>query len=306
MEQQSTIRYLEHKDIQKDLWDQCIGNSANGLIYAYSNYLDSMTTNWDGLVLGDYEAVMPLPWRKKFGISYLYQPFLTAQLGLFSTRAVDTSLLEDFFKAIPSRFRYWDMMLNHQNLQPVSLYPTTLRTNYVLSLQPDYETIVKGYRDNIRRNIRKATSYGCQIKTEVPVKEVIGLAMLHNSEATEQDLENFRKLFEQLKENQQAVTYGVVSKEGALLASAVFLFSHQRAYYILVGNHPNGRTLGASHALIDAFIKDHAGTATTLDFEGSDIRNLAFFYSSFGANEEPYAAIHLNRLPWWMKWMKKS
>ena len=91
---------------------------------------------------------------------------------------------------------------------------------------------------------------------------------------------------------------------GNLEASCVFLFSHKRAYYILVGNHPNGRTLGASHALIDAFIKDHAGQDLSLDFEGSDIRNLAFFYSSFGAQEEKYAAIKLNRLPWWMKWLK--
>jgi hypothetical protein len=72
-----------------------------------------------------------------------------------------------------------------------------------------------------------------------------------------------------------------------------------------VGNHPDGRTAGASHFLIDAFIKDHAGTDMLLDFEGSDIRNLAFFYSSFGAKEENYGAIKLNRLPFYMKWLKK-
>ena len=46
----------------------------------------------------------------------------------------------------------------------------------------------------------------------------------------------------------------------------------------MVGNHPDGKTIGASHALIDAFIKDHADQNFILDFEGSDIRNLAFFY----------------------------
>ncbi|HEY1022037.1 MAG TPA: hypothetical protein VGE06_06975, partial [Flavisolibacter sp.] len=95
------------------------------------------------------------------------------------------------------------------------------------------------------------------------------------------------------------------SAGGDLLASAAFLFSHNRAYYILVGNHPNGRTLGASHALIDAFIRDHAGQNLLLDFEGSDIRNLAFFYSSFGAREERYASIRLNHLPWWLRWVKE-
>ncbi len=101
-----------------------------------------------------------------------------------------------------------------------------------------------------------------------------------------------------------AVTYGIFSQQQELLASCVFFFSHNRAYYILVGNHPNGRTIGASHALIDAFIKDHAGQNLILDFEGSDIRNLAFFYSSFGATHVPYPALRINRLPFYLKWMK--
>ncbi|HEY0042670.1 MAG TPA: GNAT family N-acetyltransferase, partial [Flavisolibacter sp.] len=117
--------------------------------------------------------------------------------------------------------------------------------------------------------------------------------------------DNFRSLFGQLLKKGGAKTYGILSKSGELLASCVFFFSRRRAYYILVGNHPNGRTLGASHALIDAFICDHAEQDLLLDFEGSDIRNLAFFYSSFGATEEKYAAIKYNRLPWWANWLKE-
>ena len=102
-----------------------------------------------------------------------------------------------------------------------------------------------------------------------------------------------------------ATSYGIRTSSGQLIASAAFFFSHERAYYILVGNHPNGKTSGASHALINTFIKDHAGQNVLLDFEGSDIRNLAFFYSSFGATEEKYAAIKLNRLPLYLRWLKK-
>ena len=74
---------------------------------------------------------------------------------------------------------------------------------------------------------------------------------------------------------------------------------------LATGNHPDGKTIGASHALIDAFIKDHAGQDLILDFEGSDIRNLAFFYSSFGATEELYPALKINKLPWYIKLLKK-
>ena len=121
---------------------------------------------------------------------------------------------------------------------------------------------------------------------------------------TSENMKHFRELFEYLHTRKMCITYGIVSAKNELLASCVFFFSHKRAYYILVGNHPNGRTLGASHALIDAFIGDHAGSGMILDFEGSDIRNLAFFYSSFGAAHEVYPSLKINRLPFYLRWMK--
>jgi len=280
-----------------------MASASNGLIYATTDYLDHMCEDWDGLVLDDYTAVMPLPWRKKWSIYYIYQPFLTAQLGVFGND-LNEDLISAFFHAIPKKFQYWDFSLNHQNLFAINGFLLHQRSNYVLSLQPTYETLYKTYRDNIKRNIKKSSQYGCTTTTAVQIDDIISLAKLQAKEASEQDFENFRNLFRLLAQKGQAKTYGVLAKTGELLASCVFFFSHNRAYYILVGNHPNGRTLGASHALIDAFIKDHAGQNLLIDFEGSDIRNLAFFYSSFGATEERYAAIKLNRLPWWAKWLK--
>ena len=297
------MRWLERKAIDVASWDRCIENASNGLIYTYSNYLDTMTDNWSAVILNNYEAVMPLPWRRKGGISYLYQPFLTAQLGVFGNK-INQEMMQAFLEAVPKKYKYWDLSLNHQNLFAINGYPLYERTNFILPLNRSYETIYKAYRENIRRNIKKNMEYGCRVTTAVDVNAIIELTRFQPKQPPAQDYQNFRKLFTILQGKGMAKTYGILSKTGELLASCVFFFSHKRAYYILVGNHPNGRTLGASHALIDAFIKDHAGQELLLDFEGSDIRNLAFFYSSFGATEEKYAAIKLNRLPWWMKWMK--
>jgi hypothetical protein len=280
-------------------------SASNGLIYGYSFYLDTMCTNWDGLILNNYEAVMPLPWRKKWGITYLYQPFLVAQLGVFG-QSLSPDLLETFLHHIPKKFRYWDFMLNYKNVFQLSSFPLYLRTNYVLDLNKPYESLYTTYRDNIKRNIKKAVQHHFEIKKDFDVALVIQLAeqQLTERKDTTHDFDRFRKLYAYLNGKHSALTYGVFSQQGQLLASAVFFFFHNRAYYILVGNHPNGRTLGASHVLIDAFIKDHAGEKLILDFEGSDIHSLAFFYSSFGAYTENYAAIQLNKLPWYLKWVK--
>lgn len=297
------IRYLRRHQVDDASWNNCIDKAGNGLIYGYSFYLDQMAGDWDALVLTDYQAVMPLPWRRKWGIHYIYQPFLTAQLGVFGNNLL-AETIASFLQAIPKKFRYWDFPLNHKNLFASTGFPFYERLNFVLQLQQPYEALYKNYRENIRRNIRKSKEYGCTLTTDVSIDMIVELTRFQAKDSAPADFDSFKRLFQQQKEKGRAKAYGILSSTGQLLASAAFLFSHKRAYYILVGNHPNGRTLGASHALIDGFIRDHANQDLWLDFEGSDIGNLAFFYSSFGAQEEKYAAIRLNRLPWCIRWMK--
>lgn len=306
MSASSHIQYLTRGQVDIRKWDECINESPNGLLYACSFYLDQMAVNWDALVLGDYEAVMPLPWNRKFGIRYVYQPFLTAQLGIFG-KVVTEAMVGDFIRAIPLSFRLVELSLNSGNITSVPTGFSIHRNNYVLELNKPYDQLYKNYRENIQRNTRKALQLGCTVTKDFDAEKVIALALQQmNSYGKESadNVERFRKLYRYLHERKMAITYGITLHD-ELLASCVFFLHQNRAYYILVGNHPNGKTIGASHALIDAFIKDHAGTAMILDFEGSDIRNLAFFYSSFGARQEVYPAIRINRLPFFLRWMKR-
>jgi hypothetical protein len=283
------IQYITYQQLDKQKWDRCIDSSINGLIYAYSFYLDEMADNWDALVLDDYDAVMPLPWRKKYGVYYLYQPFFCASLGIFSERKITEAMAVQFFQSVPAKFKYWDISLNHGNHFILPEFGVYERMNYVLNLNSSYENLYSSFKSNIKRNIKKAEELGCTVEKNIPLtpilvlsKEILGAV----SSIEEDDYNNFSELYKILFEKGMAVNYAVYSVQKELLASCVFFFSHHRAYYILVGNHPNGKTVGASHLLINAFIKDHAGKKLLLDFEGSDIRNLAFFYGSFGAVEE--------------------
>lgn len=157
------INYLTHKEIDQTKWNNNIDSATNGLIYAYSFYLDAMAIHWDALVLNDYEAVMPLTWNKKYGIYYLHQPFLSAQLGVFG-RNINAELLSAFLNAVPKKFCYWDFYLNHGNVFPLEKFNFYERSNYVLNLQKPYEKLYNNYRENIKRNIKKAIQSGCIAK----------------------------------------------------------------------------------------------------------------------------------------------
>jgi hypothetical protein len=293
------IYYLRHKEIDKKKWDACIDNAANGLIYPYSFYLDAMSENWDALVADDYENVMPLTWKKKYSILYLYQPRFTASLGVFGDN-ISAQTVNLFLENIPRKFKYWDFYLNKSNLFSVHEFPMYERYNYILPLTENYETIKKRYATSHQRNIKRSVQYGNTAKTGIQIEEIIELSRLQSrnfAKIQDEDFSNFKLLFKFLKEKNQAATYGVYSAQHKLVASCVFLFSHGRAYYILVGNDPDGKTSGASHLLIDTFIKDYAASGMVLDFEGSNIASLAFFYKNFGAQLEKYPGIKMNKLP---------
>lgn len=307
MNDDNNIHYLQQNEINKAKWDECVSSADNGLIYAYTYYLDAMAENWDALILGNYEAVMPLTWNKKYGIYYLYQPAFAASLGIFG-KNLSEKIIDDFLQTIPKKFRLIEIALNHGNIFSVPTGFSMLRNNYTLSLNKDYSSLHSSYKENIRRNIKKAQQLGCTVKKDIPVGDVIALSrptMQQMTNVKDQDYKNFETLYQLLHQQNKAITYGVYSPNNELVASCVYFYSHNRAYYILVGNHPNGKTIGASHYLIDRFIYDYADQNLLLDFEGSDIRNLAFFYSSFGADFETYPFLKINNLPFWVKWMKK-
>jgi hypothetical protein len=299
------IRYLKRDEVDIKKWDQCIISSANGLLYASSVYLDSLSSGqWDALVSGNYEVVMPLPFRKKYGIYYLYQPALLPVLGVFGNN-LPPDLIHAFLDLIPPRYKLWDISLNHFNRFDRAVYKTFSRSNYILSLEQPYEEIRERYHNNIKRNLTKAIKANCMVRTGISIDLVIEICKQTFSLFTKTEkglFERLKKVFHQFIHN--SVIYGVYRPDGRLLASAAFIFFKERAYYWLVGNDPDGREYGASSLLLDAFIRDHASKKILLDFEGSDAQSVATFYSRFGATLEPYTTIYNNKLPFPIRSLK--
>ncbi|NCT74032.1 MAG: hypothetical protein GXC78_05855 [Chitinophagaceae bacterium] len=294
------IAFIQHRDIDRQAWDACVGLHSPDHIYAYSWYLDVMVPGWTALVLGNYKAVMPLPCRKKYGLQYLYQPFLTPQLGLI-TSDNSPALLRAFLDAIPVQYRYWDICLHHRNPPETEGYSLRSRINLVLPLQQPYEAIRQSYNENTLRNLRKAETTGLLVKKDIAPAEIMALSYQPLSPDQSSRLS---RLYKMLEQRNASFTYGVTGADGQLLASAIFFVQQGRAFYILPGNSPDSRHTGASHMLIDQFIRQYAMQLRILDFEGSDIATVARFYRGFGAQQENYPALQLNRLPWFIRWLK--
>jgi hypothetical protein len=300
------IVYLRHNEIDITKWDNCIAGADNGLIYSFSWYLDHMAKHWDALVLDDYKAVMPLTWNRKYGIYYLYQPFLTPQLGI-SGKKITKEIAEAFLQAIPGKFQFVEINLNTGNDFDIKGFQLKKGADYCLDLNRTYKTISSHYNENLKRNIKKAVAAGCEYKNHIPIDPVLKLAksqLVHYTRLQKDDISRFKKLIEFLSSRNSASASGVYHNN-ELLSCCIFFYDAERVYYILAGNDPKGKRISTSHYLLDLFIREYSGKDIVLDFVGSDFPSIAQFYKSFGAEPDYYRSLKVNRLPKLVKWLKK-
>ncbi|HWB26358.1 MAG TPA: hypothetical protein VG738_12800 [Chitinophagaceae bacterium] len=301
------INVIPSGSLNKAKWDNCINTSHNGLVYATSTYLDAMATHWAGMVLNDYKYVMPLPWRKKMLVQYIYPPAFVQQLGIFSAGDISAEVVSLFIKAIPAKYKYCEMHFNYANLLQGN--NVIMRKNYLLNLSPGYDKLYNAYSRSAIRNITKANNAGVTVRDGIAPAAIIQMhrgRFGDNIGATADDYDRFLTLCNTLLQKKQCITAGAYDATGKLIAGSVYFIYKNRVTFILNGNTPESLTCGATHLLKDHVIQKLAGSGYVLDFEGSDFENFARFYRQFGAKEvEHYFTLTINRLPFLLRHLKR-
>ena len=302
------IKYIPHKEINKEAWNHCLDNAANQLVYAYSWYLDAVSPNWDALVLGNYEAIMPLTQRKRFTLAYLAQPAFTQQLGVFYSDLEHMHATNDFLTAIPNKFKLIELNLNSFNIQSNSSFTSKQNITCHLDLSSSYEVIKGNYSQQIIRNLKKAEASKLSICHDISTQTIADL-FKSNKGKTIKNLKNkiYSKLIDLCKvlaTNNALICTGVKNNTNLYIAGAIFIKYNDQAIFLFSGANDEAKSCGAMTLLIDNFIKSNASTKLLLDFEGSNNKNLARFYLGFGAKSINYCSIRKNNLPKIIRWVK--
>ena len=304
------IHYLKHTDINKLKWDKCILSSSQSLLYAESWFLDIVSPGWEALIKDDYKSVFPLTKRKKFGINYLFQPFFTQQLGLFSGEAnISENEVKEFISAIPKKFKLIEIQLNIFNhLSSFNSFSINQKLTCHLSLSGAYEKIRENYSENLLRNIKKSITSGIETTKNVEPEDIISLFRLNKgleiSKLKVGDYKTFLKLLSEAKSRNLLDCRGILNSNGNLIAGCLFLKSRYSYIFLFSAANKEAKETGAMSLLIDSFIKEHSKEDNILDFEGSMDVNLARFYKSFGSKEVVYLQILKNNLPVIIRWLK--
>ena len=282
------IKYIQREHLDEEKYNDCIENSIQSNSYAFSWYLDIVCDNWDVLVLNDYEAVMPIPWRKKYGIKYVYQPLWVLQLGIFSKGDFTQS---DFISVVQKRFRFIELRLNFKNLLDTDSLYFIKKQFQELKLTVGYEKIKKVYGSDRKKDLKRAEKSELRIEWGGSPSDLITLFQNNVGKRTpeikQQDYQNLETLINFCLIDD----YGELcfAYQGETLVAGAFFLKHQETVTILCSSTDfSNRKNGANTFLIDEAIQRYINKYKTFNFGGSSMQTIAKYFFSFGTQEKTY------------------
>lgn len=296
------IRYLRHSEIDSEKWNQTVHNSLFSTIFAEYEMLDLLTgpDTWDAVVQDDYVAVMPLPYRKKGVLKYVYTPFFMPQMGIFSEHEVSPVEVDHFLSEVTKHFVLADIILNEKlNVEKRNM----TFVSHSMSLQFPYNELFGNYSQNTKRNIKAAEKAECVITRQgESVSDIIQLFVRNKGHQTEvhftdNDYQRLLQVANYLINRNLLEIYSVRTKDNLLAAGAFFVKDTNRSWFWFSGRDNHLSYCMPMFYLLNEYIHDHAETDLMLDFNGSTNENVARLYRSFGGEryEIPFVRCYKNQ-----------
>lgn len=289
------VTYIKRKNLDTGKYDACIEGAINSQIYAFSWYLDCVADDWDVLVLGDYEVVMPVPFlrfKRHLFIKKIYQPDFCQQLGVFSkemlSQKVFSLFLNKFISLQPKSYQFNSFDSTHFLKETKGFLD---KVNYELSLSASYDSISANYSKNLKRNIKKAEKTPLRIGSDFSKDTFIRFKKDNfNYRAKRELFEKMNKLIGILQERNIGNIYAVFDAEKPIAACLV-LHHKNKLITLFSATNSIGKKYAAFHFLVNRIIENNVSSNIVLDFEGSMIPGVARFNKSFGAEKKVYKSL---------------
>jgi len=272
------IKRVSRKKLDVNKYTECLNRSVNYRIYAEVFYLDALLdNNWDCYVLNDYEAIMPLPFVKKFGFKFIVQPIYCQQLGVFHQENFSKETFQRFEKKLHRNLvrAYAFNEENTEMFEPKGI----LRINQILDLQQEIQLDNK-----TKKNIKSFINKKVELKNNQNLEEILNFKKINSVHKI--DISKLTILTNILLKKDKIELYSCYQNE-ILIAFSIFVKSKKRSIYLNSSANSLAKKLSAPTGLLYHQIKKK-DKFQFLDFEGSEINSLNHFFKGFGAIEKFY------------------
>lgn len=287
----SAIRWVARADLDVEAYDRCIEHFEYPCIYGLSWYLDVMAEHWAAIVVGDYEAVMPVPYKNRVLFKQIYQPPLVQQLGLFGGDEHDERCFE--------LLRHTSLYIDYTAHRCPDSIPHNKRRNFCLPLTQGW---LVHWNNNRQRDLKKAEKLHPSF-SEVPLATVQTTWFKSIPSDSGISAYQWQALCSHDSASKMIRCYEVSIDDRPMIRLLTAEY-RRRLYYLLpFVLDKKSKEYGLSTYMIHAVLRYRAGYVDVLDLEGSEIEGVARFYTSLGATPVYYA--HLRQRPiHWLRHMR--
>lgn len=301
------IQYLKNSEIDIELWDDCVKQSLQGFPYAYSFYLNIVAPGFSGVILNNYEAILPLPTKSKFGIKYVFRPLLCQQLGIVTKKKIEETTIKKMINCIPKEIRYINYGTSGKLGNTGSFTP---KNNYILHLNKPYPTNLANYKYNTRRGVKIALKQQLKFVEDIPASSIIELMQQtfdrSNLILNDENYTDLKCLLDALYANKLGNSLGIFDERNELIAVVYYIKTGKRIINLINASTAFAKKNNSVMMLIDQVIKKYSDTNYIFDFEGSNIPSVARFFRSFGSEKTEYYNWCWNRLPFPFNYLKRN
>jgi hypothetical protein len=170
-------------------------------------------------------------------------------------------------------------------------FKQTIRYTYILPDISDLEIIWKSFRENTRREIRKAEKHLIikELDDIKPLYKMIEMTYRRQQKKVPFTQSFLERLDNAANKQKARIIFGAYDSAGSMHAAIYMVQDANTAYYLLGGADPDLRNSGASSLLIWYAIQHFSKISIkNFDFEGSMNEHIEQFVRGFGAIQTPY------------------
>lgn len=276
------MRRLKYNEIDFDKYTQCLENSEQRNWYAKKEVLDQLSGNWEILMYGDYEAVLPVPLRKKFGITFVIMPLFCQQLGVFSQKD-NVEINDQFLKFLKRKYKVFSYSFNHLNSLSEKLI---LKKNYIIPTS-DYPTLRRKKYFKGRKSTVKCAQHLQYRQIELNSEHINFIENNFKGITKETDINGFRNYMNFLRQNNTLKLCAAYLEE-ELINVAVLISENNQLSLLGLINDETYRNENGPSFLIDKILSLYIHEKQ-FNFMGSNIRGIEVFFKSFGGELQEYA-----------------
>lgn len=263
------IRYVPFNEIDKVKWNSCIHFAINSEVSGYYWWLKAVVKEWDALVEGDYESVLPIFYKRDiWGRKIIYHPPLIGRIGIQSIHLLSrkrvTAMLEKLPLNVNSRLQF-----NEMNVIPPDYDGmTSQKQAWRVLLNKSLPAIRSNYSPEVRELLQEEMPDGYFFQVTMKPETIVQFAKDQKQLPYEEHAA--MRIFYNLLHRGTLVNTVILDEEKKPLAQLTFTYHMKKIKVLMSVQSKKGRELNAIYRMYDHVFNLHQNKPMMFEFFQED------------------------------------